>query len=67
MKIFIVLFVFFMRDFKDENINHKYNTLMRPLRPEYKKPKGISFIQLIKEVDGVTVLNLKQGQKILNS
>ena len=59
--------VFFMRDFKDENINHKYNTLMRPLRPEYKQPKGISFIQLIKEVDGVTVLNLKQGQKILNS
>ena len=59
--------VFFMRDFKDENINHKYNALMNPLRPKYKKPKGISFIQLIKEVDGVTVLNLKQGQKILNS
>ena len=59
--------VFFMRDFKDENINHKYDALMSPLRPEYKKPEGISFMQLIKEVDGVTVLNLKQGQKILNS
>ena len=59
--------VFFMRDFKDENINHKYDALMSPLRPEYKKPEGISFMQLIKEVDGVTVLNLKHGQKILNS
>ena len=59
--------VFFMRDFKDENTNQKFDALMSPLRPKYKKPKGISFIQLIKEVDGVTVLNLKQGQKILNS
>ena len=47
----------------DEGIVKKFDTLMSPLRPEYKKPKGISFIQLIEDVEGVTVLNLRQGQK----
>ena len=55
--------VLFMKDFKDEGIVKKFDTLMSPLRPEYKKPKGISFIQLIEEVEGVTILNLHQGQK----
>ena len=55
--------ILFMKDFKDEGIVKKFDTLMSPLRPKYKKPKGISFIQLIKDVEGVTMLNLHQGQK----
>ena len=38
---------------------------MSPLRAKYVKPKGISFKQLIQEVEGVTVLNLKKGKEIL--
>ncbi len=57
--------VLFLKDFKDENINNKYNALMGPLRAKYLKPRGISFKQLIKEVEGVTVLNLKKGEEIL--
>ena len=57
--------VLFLKDFKDENINNKYNALMSPLRAKYLKPRGISFKQLIKEVEGVTVLNLKKGEEIL--
>ena len=57
--------VLFLKDFKDENINKKYNALMSPLRAKYLKPKGISFKQLIKKVEGVTVLNLKKGEEIL--
>ena len=53
--------VLFMKDFKDEDIVKKHDALMRPLRAEYRKPEGISFIELIKEVKGVTVLGLKQG------
>ena len=57
--------VLFLKDFKDENINKKYNALMSPLRAKYLKPKGISFKQLIKKVEGVTILNLKKGEEIL--
>ena len=57
--------VLFLKDFKDENINNKYNALMSPLRAKYLKPRGISFKQLINEVEGVTVLNLKKGEEIL--
>ena len=56
--------VLFMKDFKDEKINNKYNALMSPLRAKYLKPRGISFKQLIKEVEGITVLNLKKGEEI---
>ena len=51
------------RKARDEGIVKKFNILMSPLRPEYKKPKGISFIQLIEDVEGITILNLHQGQK----
>ena len=39
--------VLFMNDFKDEHIVKKYDALMGPLQAKYKKPEGISFIQLI--------------------
>ena len=38
---------------------------MSPLRAKYLKPKGISFKQLIKKVEGITILNLKKGEEIL--
>ena len=57
--------VLFLKDFKDENINNKYNALMSSLRAKYLKPRGISFKKLIKEVEGVTILNLKKGEEIL--
>jgi hypothetical protein len=55
-----------MKDFRDEDIVNKFDALMKPLRPKYRKPKGISFIKLIKDVDGVTVLNLQQGKNNFN-
>jgi len=58
--------VLFMKDFNDEDIVNKFDALMKPLRPKYRKPKGISFIELINDVDGVTVLNLQQGKSNFN-
>ena len=55
-----------MDDFLNEDINNKYNTLMKSLIPQNKDPEGISFSELIKKIKGVTVLNLKKGEGFIN-
>ena len=58
--------ILYLNDFEDDEKNKKFEAIMSSLRPKYQKPKGISFRDLIKDVEGVTVLNLKRGVKTFN-
>ena len=58
--------ILYLNDFENDEKNKKFDALMSPLRAKYQKPKGISFRDLIKDVEGITVLNLEKGVKTFN-
>ncbi len=57
--------ILLMNDFKDTNLNKKFNKLMNQVRPRYRIPKGISFKELLSKLGEPTILNLKKGEKLI--